>query len=68
VERVTSLGFEVRIELRLEDGNETWVQLDRGSAKQVDATVGERVYLSPEREPQAQRQAIMEEDMATPDT
>jgi sulfate transport system ATP-binding protein len=52
VDRVTSLGFEVRIELTLEDGGRTWVQLDRASAKAVDAQVGERVYLSPDPEAQ----------------
>jgi sulfate/thiosulfate transport system ATP-binding protein len=46
VDRVTSLGFEVRVELSLEDGAGTWVQLDRASAKAVDVQVGERVYLS----------------------
>jgi anthranilate/para-aminobenzoate synthase component II len=44
---VTSLGFEVRIELSLEDGAGTWVQLDRASAKAVDVKVGDQVFLSP---------------------
>jgi sulfate transport system ATP-binding protein len=47
VVRVTSLGFEVRIELSLEDGAGTWVQLDRASAKAVDVKVGDQVFLSP---------------------
>jgi sulfate transport system ATP-binding protein len=47
VDRVTSLGFEVRIELSLADGAPTWVQLDRASARALDAKVGERVFLSP---------------------
>jgi sulfate transport system ATP-binding protein len=53
VDRVTSLGFEVRIELSLEDGTRTWVQIDRATAKAIDVQVGEHVYLSPDPEASA---------------
>ncbi|HEY5244686.1 MAG TPA: sulfate ABC transporter ATP-binding protein, partial [Acidimicrobiales bacterium] len=35
VERVTHLGFEVRVDLRLEDGDPIWVQLSRGNAAEL---------------------------------
>jgi sulfate transport system ATP-binding protein len=35
VERITRLGFEVRIDLRLDSGETTWVQLSRGAADEL---------------------------------
>jgi sulfate transport system ATP-binding protein len=63
VERVTHLGFEVRVELSL-DGNgtsdsgasgtaptSTWVQLDRDTARTISLTVGENVFVTPRQVP-----------------
>lgn len=44
VVRVISLGFEVRVELEMEDGTTSWVQLDRATARALDLSSGERVY------------------------
>jgi sulfate transport system ATP-binding protein len=62
--RVTHLGFEVRVELRLPTSNadsissganakqpETWVQLDRDTARALDLKVGESVFLTPREVP-----------------
>jgi sulfate transport system ATP-binding protein len=53
--RVTHLGFEVRVELTLGGGDSgagdgptnTWVQLDRDTARSLDLKVGERVFVTP---------------------
>jgi sulfate transport system ATP-binding protein len=47
VERVTHLGFEVRVDLRLADQGEIWVQLNRGSAGELDLSPGDAVWVSP---------------------
>jgi sulfate transport system ATP-binding protein len=47
VERVTHLGFEVRVDLRLGDAREIWVQLNRGSALELDLSPGDAVWVSP---------------------
>jgi sulfate transport system ATP-binding protein len=49
VERVTHLGFEVRVDLRLRDGREIWVQLNRGSALELDLSPGDAVWVSPSK-------------------
>ena len=49
VERVTHLGFEVRVDLRLADGREIWVQLNRGSALELDLSPGDGVWVSPSK-------------------
>jgi sulfate transport system ATP-binding protein len=36
VERVVHLGFEVRVELKLDDGREIWAQVTRESAQQLE--------------------------------
>jgi len=45
VERVTHLGFEVRVDLLLVDGSTTWVQLSRGSAAELDLSDGDDVWV-----------------------
>ena len=51
IERVTHLGFEVRVELTLGDGDSTWVQTTRGRAEQLELAEGEIVWLRPARDP-----------------
>jgi sulfate/thiosulfate transport system ATP-binding protein len=46
VERITHLGFEVRVDLRLEDGDPIWVQLSRGNAAELQLVEGDKVWLS----------------------
>jgi sulfate transport system ATP-binding protein len=46
VERVTHLGFEVRVDLRLEDGDPIWVQLSRGNAAELQLVQGDHVWVS----------------------
>jgi len=47
VERVTHLGFEVRVDLRLPAGGDVWVQLHRGSAAELHLAPGDQVWVSP---------------------
>ena len=44
VKRITSLGFEVRLELTVED-NEAWVQVTRGTAATLSVKPGDTVYI-----------------------
>jgi sulfate transport system ATP-binding protein len=41
VERVVHLGFEVRVELKLEDGREVWAQVTREEAQQLELAQGQ---------------------------
>ncbi len=41
VERVVHLGFEVRVELRLNDGREVWAQVTREEAQQLELHEGQ---------------------------
>ena len=47
VERVVHLGFEVRVELRLSDGEEVYVQVTRAQAEELDLSDGQTVYVRP---------------------
>jgi sulfate/thiosulfate transport system ATP-binding protein len=47
---VTHLGFEVRVELSLGDGDTTWVQTTRGRAEQLELQEGQIVWLRPAHE------------------
>jgi sulfate transport system ATP-binding protein len=44
VERVVSLGFEVRLDARVGD-EDVWVQLTRGEAEKLDVQPGTTVHL-----------------------
>jgi sulfate transport system ATP-binding protein len=44
VDRVTRLGFEVRVDLTV-DGREIWAQVTRGTAEQLGITEGQTVHL-----------------------
>lgn len=45
VERITHLGFEVRIDLQPATGELVWAQLSRGMAAELAVEVGERVWV-----------------------
>ncbi len=45
VERVTHLGFEVKVELKLESGGTCWVQLSRGTAAELQLGKGDAVWV-----------------------
>ena len=50
VERVTHLGFEVRVELQRDDGEQFAVQLTRDVAERLELEPGQIVYVRPTRE------------------
>jgi sulfate/thiosulfate transport system ATP-binding protein len=50
IERVVHLGFEVRIDLMLEDGRRITVQTTRQEAEERELESGQIVYLRPDRE------------------
>ena len=49
VKRVVHLGFEVRVELALPDGNEIWVQLSRDQNEHLELESGQAVFIRPEK-------------------
>jgi sulfate transport system ATP-binding protein len=49
IERIVHLGFEVRVELTLADGDGLWAQLTRGEAQQLELAEGQIVYARPSR-------------------
>jgi sulfate/thiosulfate transport system ATP-binding protein len=51
IDRVTHLGFEVRVELSLGDGDSTWVQTTRGRAEELELQEGQIVWLRPAQAP-----------------
>jgi sulfate transport system ATP-binding protein len=57
VERVTHLGFEVRVDLKLANGSSTWVQLSRGAAAELDLMPDDRVWVS-RAAPSKRREAL----------
>ncbi|HEX4245707.1 MAG TPA: sulfate ABC transporter ATP-binding protein [Acidimicrobiales bacterium] len=62
VERITHLGFEVRVDLTLGNGSSTWVQLSRGAAAELDSVPGDQVWVSratPSKRPGALTQAVV---------
>jgi sulfate transport system ATP-binding protein len=50
VERVVHLGFEVRVELVLEDGRHVSAQLTRDEAEELELRDGQIVFVRPRRE------------------
>jgi sulfate transport system ATP-binding protein len=50
VDRVTHLGFEVRLDLQRDDGEQFAVQLTRDEAEQLELDRGQIVYVRPTRE------------------
>jgi sulfate/thiosulfate transport system ATP-binding protein len=51
IDRIAHLGFEVRVELTLGDGERTWVQTTRGRAQELELGEGEIVWLRPSELP-----------------
>jgi sulfate/thiosulfate transport system ATP-binding protein len=51
VDRIIHLGFEVRVELSLGDGDSTWVQTTRSRAEELELVEGQIVWLRTEAEP-----------------
>src|SRR5215204_1529515 len=49
VERIVHLGFEVRVELRLEDGRDLWAQVTRDEAEKLELAPGGAVFVRPRR-------------------
>jgi sulfate transport system ATP-binding protein len=49
VERVVHLGFEVRVELLLEDGRDCWAQVTREEVDELELVPGDRVFVRPRR-------------------
>jgi sulfate/thiosulfate transport system ATP-binding protein len=45
VERITRLGFEVRVDLNLASGEQPWVQLSRGAANELDLAPGDEIWV-----------------------
>jgi sulfate/thiosulfate transport system ATP-binding protein len=50
VERIVHLGFEVRVELMLEDGRDVWVQVTREECERLCLERGAMVHVRPRRE------------------
>jgi sulfate transport system ATP-binding protein len=49
VERVTKLGFEVRVQLALANGDMAWAQVTRAEAEELELEAGQIVYARPSR-------------------
>jgi sulfate transport system ATP-binding protein len=47
IDRILHLGFEVRVELTLGDGEKTWVQTTKAQADELELSEGEIVWLRP---------------------
>jgi sulfate transport system ATP-binding protein len=50
VERISHLGFEVRVELARDDGEHVQAQLTRDAAERLELEPGQIVYVAPTRE------------------
>jgi sulfate transport system ATP-binding protein len=49
VERLVHLGFEVRADLLLHDGQRVWAQLSREEAEELELATGQIVFVRPSR-------------------
>ena len=49
VERVIHLGFEARVELELDDGEELWAQMTQEHCEELELEPGARVHVRPRR-------------------
>jgi sulfate/thiosulfate transport system ATP-binding protein len=49
IERVVHLGFEIRVELVLDDGRHVSAQVTRGEAEELELRKGQIVYVRPSR-------------------
>jgi sulfate transport system ATP-binding protein len=50
IDRILHLGFEVRVELSLGEGDSTWVQTTRSQAEELELSEGQIVWLRTETE------------------
>jgi sulfate transport system ATP-binding protein len=50
VERIVHLGFEVRVEVRLDDGRDCWAQITREEAEELELAPGGAIFVRPRRE------------------
>jgi sulfate/thiosulfate transport system ATP-binding protein len=50
IDRILHLGFEVRVELSLGEGDSTWVQTTRSRAEELELSEGQIVWLRTETE------------------
>jgi sulfate transport system ATP-binding protein len=50
VQRVVHLGFEVRVELQLDDDGELWAQVTREECERLGLAAGVRTHVRPRRE------------------
>jgi sulfate transport system ATP-binding protein len=50
VRRIVHLGFEVRVEVELANGNDCWAQVTRDEVDELELEPGSRVYVRPRRE------------------
>jgi sulfate/thiosulfate transport system ATP-binding protein len=50
VKRVLHLGFEVRIELVLHDGQQLWAQVTRNESEELELEPGQGIHIRPSRE------------------
>ena len=51
IDRIVHLGFEVKVELSLGEGDSTWVQTTRARAEELELVEGQIVWLRPEIDP-----------------
>ena len=49
VERIVHLGFEVRVELLLEDGRAVWAQVTRDEAEKLELVPGGEIFVRPSK-------------------
>ena len=47
IERIVPLGFEIRVEFALADGDEVWAQLTRAEIEELELREGQIVYIRP---------------------
>ncbi|MGZ5388121.1 MAG: sulfate/molybdate ABC transporter ATP-binding protein, partial [Solirubrobacterales bacterium] len=50
IDRIVHLGFEVRVELSLGDGDSTWVQTTRAKVEELELAEGQIVFVRPRAE------------------
>lgn len=58
IDRIVHLGFEVRVELTLGDGEKTWVQTTKAQAEELELSDGQIVWLRPSTPADAPSDAI----------
>jgi sulfate transport system ATP-binding protein len=59
VARVTHLGFEVRVDVELADGESCWVQLSRGTAADLGLQPGQPVWVAIAEASEPERSAML---------